>query len=403
MKKYDIAVAGYTCVDMIPDFKKLASFTSLTDLFKPGKLIEINGLDVVLGGVVANTGLALKNFNKKVFLNGLVGDDFMGKIAKEWFERSNISEGIKTTKKAGTAFSIVLAPPGVDRIFLESPGCNKIFDTSFINFDAISQCKLFHFGYPPLLKQFFRNHGKQLVEMFSKIQKMGVVTSLDFSLPDLESESGKINWPDLMQNVLPFIDIFVPSLEEVLQIMIPSKYAEIQASCANTEAIPQIPTPLIREVGKMIIDYGVKIVLIKAGERGAYLLTGDISPINEKMGIHLPDKNWNFRELWCEAYSADNSKIINTNGAGDTAVAAFLSAILDGLCVESSLKYAAIAGRNTLYCHNIHTDLSDWTKMTEGIISETHEIIDFKHCIEKTPIQNFETKTKIKTKIIDNE
>jgi sugar/nucleoside kinase (ribokinase family) len=363
MKKYDIAIAGYTCVDLIPDFKKTECFTSLSNLFRPGKLIEI--------------GLAMKKFNKKVFLNGLVGDDFMGKIIKEGFERYNISEGMKTTKKAGTAFSIVLAPPGVDRIFLESPGCNQIFDTSFINFDAISQSKVFHFGYPPLLKQFFLNNGSQLVEMFSEIQRMGVVTSLDFSLPDPESESGKISWPEVMKRILPYTDIFVPSLEEAIQIMMPLKYEEIQAKNENTEMIYQIPTLLIREVGKMIIDSGVKIVLIKAGERGAYLLTGDVRLINEKTGINLPAENWNFRELWCEAYHADKLKIINTNGAGDTAVAAFLSAILDGYTAESSLKYAAIAGRNTLYCQNIHNDLSDWLEMTKGIINEPNEMVHF--------------------------
>ena len=377
MKKYDIAIAGYTCVDLIPDFKKTECVTSLSNLFKPGKLIEIDGINVVLGGVVANTGLAMKKFNKKIFLNGLVGDDFMGKIIKEEFEKYNISEGIKTTKKAGTAFSIVLAPPGVDRIFLESPGCNQIFDTSSINFEAISQSKVFHFGYPPLLKQFFLNNGSQLVEMFSKIQKLGVVTSLDFSLPDPESESGKINWPEVMKRILPYTDIFVPSLEEALQIMMPLKYAEIQTAFENTEMVYQIPTQLIREVGKMIINSGVKIVLIKAGERGAYLLTGDVTPINEKMGINLPAGNWNFRELWCEAYHADKLKIINTNGAGDTAVAAFLSAIIDGYTAESSLKYAAISGRNTLYCHNIHNDLCDWLEMTKGIINEPNEIIHF--------------------------
>jgi sugar/nucleoside kinase (ribokinase family) len=394
MKKYDIAIAGYTCVDMIPDFRKTGSATNLSDLFRPGKLTEINGLEVVPGGVVANTGLALKNFNRKVFLNGLVGDDFMGKIAKEWFEKYNISEGIETTKKAGTAFSIVLAPPGVDRIFLESPGCNQIFDTSFINFDVIAQCRLFHFGYPPLLKLFFRNNGSQLVDMFSRVQRMGVVTSLDFSVPDPESESGKINWPEVMQSVLPFTDIFVPSLEEVLQIMMPSKFAEIQASSENNEVISQIPTELIREVGKLIIDYGVKILLIKAGKRGAYLLTGDISLINEKTGINLPEENWSFRELWCEAYHADNSKIINASGAGDIAVAAFLSAILDGHCVESSLKYASMAGRNTLYCHNIHSDLSKWQEMTKAISSESIEIVDFKLRTKEIPKKDTGTKRK---------
>ena len=376
MKKYDIVIAGYTCVDLIPDFKKTESFTSISNLFKPGKLIEINGLSFVPGGIVANTGLAMKKFNKKIFLNGLVGDDPMGEIVKDWFEKYNISDGIMTTKKAGTAFSIVIAPPGIDRIFLESPGCNQFFDTGFINFEAVSQCRMFHFGYPPLLKQFYLNNGSQLVDLFSEIQSMGVVTSLDFSLPDPESESGKINWPEVMQRILPFTDIFVPSLEEALKTMMPLKYAEIQSASENTEIIYQIPIEIIREVGKLIIDSGVKIVLIKAGQRGAYLLTGDVSSINEKTDINLPEESWNFRELWCDAYHADKSKIIDATGAGDTAVAAFLSAILDSHSAESSLKYAAIAGRNNLYCHNIYTDLSDWQEMTKEIESVPNEIIN---------------------------
>jgi sugar/nucleoside kinase (ribokinase family) len=96
--------------------------------------------------------------------------------------------------------------------------------------------------------------------------------------------------------------------------------------------------------------------------------------------------------LWCKAYHADISKIINTNGAGDTAVAAFLSAILDGDTAETSLKYAAMAGRNTLYCHNIHTDLSDWQEISNAINSESNEIIHFKTFAERTPNKNAEIK-----------
>ena len=225
MKKYDAVIAGYTCVDLIPDFRKNDSCANLSDLLKPGKLIEIDGLNFVLGGVVPNTGLAMKKFNKKIFFNGLIGDDFIGKIAKEWFDKYNISEELTITNVAGTAFSIVIAPPGIDRIFLESPGCNQIFDATHINFDAVSKCRLFHFGYPPLLKQFFLNGGNQLVQLFSKVQQMGVVTSLDFSLPDPETESGRVNWPEIMKNVLPVTDIFVPSVEEAMEILFPAKYS----------------------------------------------------------------------------------------------------------------------------------------------------------------------------------
>jgi len=366
MKKYDAVIAGYTCVDLIPDFIKAGPYASFQDLFRPGKLIEIDGIGFVLGGVVANTGLAMKKFGKKVFLNGLVGDDLMGKIATEWFGKYDASEGIRTTQIAGTAFSIVIAPPGVDRMFLESPGCNQVFDAGFINFGAISQSRLFHFGYPPLLKQFFLNNGGQLADMFSKVQGMGVVTSLDFSLPDPETESGKADWPEIMKSVLPFTDIFVPSLEEALQIMFPSKYAEIHPSCEGGDIIDHIPVDLIRLLGKTIIGSGVKVLLLKMGHRGAYLLTGDVSPINEK-GFGLCVESWNFTELWCDTYHADESKIINATGAGDTAIAAFLSAILDGHTAESSLKYAAMAGRNNLYCHNIYEELTGWPEMAEEV------------------------------------
>jgi sugar/nucleoside kinase (ribokinase family) len=377
MKKFDVVIAGYTCVDLIPDFKKTESVTSLSNLLIPGKLIEIDGINFVLGGVVANTGLAMKKFNKKVLLNGLVGEDFIGKIAVEWLDKYNLSEGIRTTGNAGTAFSIVIAPPGIDRIFLESPGCNQIFDASFINFDAVSQSLLFHFGYPPLLKQFYQNNGDKLVDLFSEIQKMGVITSLDFSLPDPESESGRLNWPEVMQKILPYTDIFVPSLEEVFRIMLPGEYEEILSSTESSDIIDQVIVNTIREIGRRLIDSGVKILLIKAGHFGAYLLTGDVSSINEKAGLKLVSEKWNNCELWCKAFKADPLKIKNSSGAGDTAAAAFLSAILDGENPESAVRYAALAGRNNLYCKNIYDDLSNWQEMTEEISSVENELIYF--------------------------
>ena len=377
MKRYDAVIAGYICVDMIPDFKKSQSVISISNLFVPGKLIEIDGISFVLGGAVPNTGLAMKKFNKNVFLNGLVGNDFIGKIAIEWLDKYNLSEGIRMTDQAGTAFSIVIAPPGIDRIFLESPGCNQIFGISFINFDAVSGSRLFHFGYPPLLKQFYENNGSQLVELFSDIQRMGVVTSLDLSLPDTESESGRIDWRGIMQKVLPYTDIFVPSLEEVLQIMKPVEYAEILSSSVSSDIIDQVIINTIREIGRGFIDSGVKMFLIKAGHLGAYLLTGNISSINEKAGLNLVQENWNNCELWCKAYKADPLKIKNSSGAGDTAAAAFLSAILNNEGPDSSIRYATLAGRNNLYCKNVYDDLKDWEEMKKEINSEENELIYF--------------------------
>src|SRR5665647_2450016 len=139
MKKYDATIAGYFCVDLIPEFKKNEIHANISEVLKPGKLIEIDGLSSTLGGVVANTGMAMKKFSKSIFLTGIIGDDFIGKIAREWLDKYHLSEGIKTIAGQNTAFGLVIAPAGVDRIFLESPGCSQFFDIGHINFDAVAQ------------------------------------------------------------------------------------------------------------------------------------------------------------------------------------------------------------------------------------------------------------------------
>ena len=201
----------------------------------------------------------------------------------------------------------------------------------------------------------------------SNVQDMNVVTSLDFSLPDPESESAKVSWPDVLKKVLPFTDIFAPSLEEALLIMMPREYARIQSSIGDADLLDLFPVETIREVGKRIIESGAYIALINAGHRGAYLWAGDISSLNEKPGFHLPVESWNNSELWCKAYPVDEKRVKNASGAGDTSVAAFLSAILDGKGPESSLRYAALAGRNNLYCYDIFNEINSWEEMTEEI------------------------------------
>lgn len=377
MKKYDAVIAGYLCVDMVPQFKAGEAFETLAEVLKPGRLVEVDGMEITLGGVVANTGLAMSKFSNKVYLNGLVGDDFIGSIVRERLLSYGLLTGIETVKHGGTAFGIVIAPSGIDRIFLESPGCNQLFSYQHINLKEVAQSRLFHFGYPPLLKQFYKNNGAQLLEMFSHIHGLGVITSLDFSLPDPNSESAHINWRGVLKETLPFVDVFVPSLEEVMQVMMPHEYAKILEMGKDSEdVIDLIPLDAIQEAAARIMETGVRILLIKAGHRGVYLWTGDISSINEKAALKLDTTHWNNRQLWSSAYPVDDTKIKNASGAGDTASAAFFTAILNNETVENALKYAVLAGRNNLYCNDIHSELNNWAEMTTEIEITEHNIID---------------------------
>ncbi len=362
-KVYDVVVSGYLGVDLIPIFRKNNTPGNASDIFRPGKLTEIDGMQVTLGGVVANTGLALKRYQKKVALNGKVGNDFMGRLIREKLHEYQIGDGIRTSESASTAFGIVIAPPGIDRIFFESPGCNETFGIDDVDLEKVSQSRIFHFGYPPLLKKFFLNEGRELLNLFMQVQKVGAITSLDLSLPDGSSPSGKCDWPGIMYKVLPYTDIFVPSAEELLYIMMPSKYRQLLEEAGENDLIDHLPFDIIRSLARRIIDLGVSVVVIKMAHRGVYLLTGDVSALAEKAQLNLSTEDWSNIEMHCNAYPVDPARFRNASGAGDTAVAAFLSGIIDGMSPELTLKYTAMAGRNNLYSDDIYTDLADWEEM----------------------------------------
>ncbi|MBN1292773.1 MAG: carbohydrate kinase family protein [Candidatus Latescibacteria bacterium] len=366
-KKYDVVVAGYLGVDLAPGFYEISGYPNSTDFFKPGSLTEVKDLSISLGGVVANTGLALKIFNLRVRLQGLVGNDILGEIALKILSENGLAEGIRTTDKSGTAYGIVLSPPGRDRIFFESPGCNRYFSSGDIDYNVVAESRIYHFGYPPLMKVFYDNNGKELAKMFSRIKKLDVLTSLDMTLPDPHSESGKIDWKNILRRVLPYVDIFTPSIEEIVFMMRPELCSQITKDNSDGYITDSISEKIILDIGREIISLGSCITLIKTGRNGAYLFTGDVSSLNNVSGFSLSEDRWNHQELRSPAFRVDSGRVKNASGAGDVAVAGFLAALLKNFDPEIALKYTMCAGRDNLYGINATDGLCDWETMTQEL------------------------------------
>jgi sugar/nucleoside kinase (ribokinase family) len=333
----------------------------LTKLIQPGKLIEVDGLTVTLGGAVANTGLAMQQFGNRVALNSLVGKDQLGDLVLGVLKKYGQGPGIQRTASCPTAYSIVLAPPGTDRVFLESPGCNRVFSASHIDYQAAAQSRLFHFGYPPLMEWLCHNKGQELARILGRVKKAGAVTSLDMSMPDPAGGAAKTRWQDILARVLPAVDIFVPSIEEILSMLAPGRYARLNKS---DDIIKAAGEELYRTLGKKLVNMGPQIAVLKAGHRGIYIRTGKIRPA---AGIKLAPENWSDRELWVPCFKVKPEKVKNASGAGDAAVAGFLTAILKGVTIEEAGKYAALAGRDNLYGKDALSGLTDWKKMTRTI------------------------------------
>ncbi|GAH86165.1 unnamed protein product, partial [marine sediment metagenome] len=199
-----------------------------------------------------------------------------------------------------TSYTIVLSPPGMDRMFLHNPGANDTFTSRDINFDLVSRAKLFHLGYPPLMRKLYENEGREMAEIFRKAKDSGVTTSLDFTLPDPESPSGKVNWPKILEKTLPYVDIFLPSAEEILFMLRKDKFFQLEK---KGDILAQLKGEDLSSLSGEMLNYGVKIAAIKCGYRGFYVKTASEDKLSQ-IGFAGPGDrgNWSGRELWEPTY-----------------------------------------------------------------------------------------------------
>ena len=185
-----IIVAGHVCLDITPVFSA-EKVLPLQKIMVPGKLTQMKDITLSTGGVVANTGLALKFLGADVELMGKIGKDELGQIVYSRFQKYNAEKGLIVSKDSSTSYTIAIAPPGTDRIFLHNPGANDTFSLEDLDFGKIAEADLFHFGYPPLMKRTYAEDGRELIEMFRRIKETGTITSLDMAFVDEDSEAGK--------------------------------------------------------------------------------------------------------------------------------------------------------------------------------------------------------------------
>lgn len=364
----DAVVAGYLGLDLTPGFNAARAAVPFAELFRPGKLVETEGLTVSLGGVVANTGLAMRRFGRRVELMGCVGCDALGDLALARLAQAGVTSGIRRHPRAGTAYGLVLAPPGQDRMFLEDSGCNRVYTSADVDFECVGQSRLFHFGYPPLMEALWTNGGAELRVLLARVRETGAAVSLDMTLPDPDSPAGKADWKSLLAGVLPLVDIFVPSIEELLFMLEPERFRHLLSGTAGGDLITAIPPEAYERLADHVLAQGVKVLLIKAGHRGAYLRTGNLAPLAAPgSAVRLSDASGCPGGVWLPPLPVEERRFRNACGAGDCAVAGFLSALLSGTSVAEAGSYAMLAGRDNLYGDDAFSGLQDWLRMTEEL------------------------------------
>jgi sugar/nucleoside kinase (ribokinase family) len=370
-RSFDVMAAGHLCLDMIPSFYD-GDGTRIQDILKPGRLVRVGESAVSTGGAVSNTGINMSTLGNKVCYCARVGDDAFGKMTKDVLKGTGNTDGIIEVEDTASSYTVVVAPPNIDRIFLHNPGPNDEFGPEDLNPDLIAQCRLFHFGYPSLMKRMHEHGGRDMRKVFEIARAAGATTSCDISFPDADSPAGQADWLVILEAILPLVDLFLPSIEEMLYML---ERETCQELCARGEdLIDVLQPPDYTRLADKLISMGAKVVLLKAGHRGIYARTAS-AEVFDKMGAAGPGDvgNWSDRELWIPALEAEH--FASATGAGDTAIAGFLTAFLRGLSIEESLRFATCCAWQNVQVLDSISGVGSW-EATQALLSQHMDVID---------------------------
>ncbi len=316
-----VIVAGHICIDMIPQLPPAETRFQI----EPGSLVNIGPARFSGGGAVSNVGLALHRLGIPTGLMGKVGNDQFGQALLDMIRAHDpkLAEAMIVSDDEPTSYSIVVEPPGIDRAFLHCSGANDSMIADDFDESRWAGAKLFHFGYPPIMPAISANDGAELVKLFKRVKASGLTTSLDMCHVDPASPAGKVNWHKLLEDVLPYVDLFVPSYGELAWM--------VGKDCADESADMSEVAKSLDQLSEKVLSMGAGVIAIKLGEKGIYLRTG----------ANAFNPAWAGRELWHPCYQV---KVAGTTGSGDCTVAGLLTAVLHELKPDEALSYATGVG-----------------------------------------------------------
>lgn len=378
MERKKIICAGHVCIDITPEIPapsdsgkggggSEARPVRIEEVLTPGKLLQVGRVSLSVGGCVSNTGLGLKVLGADVSLMGKIGKDSFGELILNEFRKYDAADGLIIQDQDATSYTVALAIPGIDRIFLHHPGANDTFRDSDIPWEKVKGAALFHFGYPPIMRAFYERDGEELISTFTHAKEAGCATSLDLAMVDPDSDAGKQDWRKILSRALPLTDFFCPSIEELCWMLDPERFDSWKERAGGRDVTTVLDVDGdIRPLAEQCMELGCKVLLVKCGAPGMYLKTasGDIlDRISPAAGLN--SALWTDQDFFEPSYVPQ--KVLSGTGAGDTSIAAFLKAVLDGYDPQMAMHLSAGTGASCVEAYDTLSGLRSFEALKDMI------------------------------------
>ena len=272
----------------------------------------------VPGGSCGNTMSTVAMLGGKSVFTYAVADDLYGRLYEKQLSERGVKSIVSLKHKGLTGSSIILTTKDADRTMLTHLGVCREFTKNDIDMEVFSESKVFHTtGYEldtPLQKE-------ALNEAMLHAKKRGIKVSFDIADPFcVERNATEIK--DLITNN---IDIIFGNQDE----------AKILTGKAD-------PT----EAGKVLIEMGAEIALVKVGKDGSYIFTKD-----------------NYAKI--PVYKA--REVLDSTGCGDIYAGGFLYGYTKGIDPVKSAHIASYLASEIISVAGVQLEKLDFDQINKKV------------------------------------
>lgn len=281
MASFDVSSVGFAVLDILG--------RPVTRIPEGGRADFIEEIRMTVAGTAAATAVDCAILGLKTRMVTTVGKDDMGDFLVNKMRDFGVDTGlIRRDGSVQTSATILPVRPNGERPALHVPGTATTFRVADADLDAALDAPVIHVGGTGLLKAF---DGAPTLAFLKEAKARG--RTVTFDLIQANPETVRLVAP-----LLPYIDYFVPSIEEASEM------------AGRTDPA---------DVARYFKDRGVKNAILTLGGDGVYVDPDGAAP------FRLP---------------AHDIKVVDTTGCGDSFSAGIIVGVSKGWDIEKGARFA---------------------------------------------------------------
>jgi len=282
--RYDVSVIGLYILDVLGRPVKAIP--------EGGNVEFIDEIRLTVAGTAGGTVVDAAKLGLRSLAVGAVGDDEKADFVLATLQKHGVDiSAMQRLKGVPTSATILNVRPNGDRPALHVRGASDHFDVPAPLYDQVFDAPIIHLGGAGLLRKL---DGERSRALLAEAKARGRVVTFDLIAASAETLG-------IVQPLLPFIDYFMPSIEE----------ARDMSGCKAPE-----------DCASFYLDRGVACCVLTLGGEGAFYAHRD----GERLRV--------------PAYRVD---VVDTTGCGDAFDAGFIAALHHKMDPEQSIRFAQAA------------------------------------------------------------